>query len=389
MQIQRIPLVMLTLAMGLIAVDSASAQRRYLDVKDPAEFRIGDPVYSGPQPGEQLRGFPVTRRTRSGRDEDFDPVALAAGKPHFLMFVDDMDLGEDISAWAKVREIHQNSRTGLAATAVILGHERATGSFFNLLSTMFQIGYAPEGRDGPGAYGLDRNIRMTILITDAKGKVLYNFPFRQPPVDFPDPAVMGALAEVVGEDRETVEAWINEEWLNETTRRPKMPRDFFAHRTPETAKKIIDYMDRNGDGKVSKDEAPEGLKPHFDKVDTNKDGGIDVKEAEMMPVLFRIVRVIGRSNQRKETTRRPKTPRVTAKKIIDYMDRNGDGKVSKDEAPGGLKPHLNEFDTNKDGGIDVKEAEVMPVLAGIVRVIGRANQRNAKSTRKASESKKQ
>ena len=59
MQIQRIPFVMLTLATGLIAVDSASAQRRYMSVKDPADFRIGDPLYSGPQPGEQLRGFSV------------------------------------------------------------------------------------------------------------------------------------------------------------------------------------------------------------------------------------------------------------------------------------------------------------------------------------------
>ena len=153
----------------------------------------------------------------------------------------------------------------------------------------------------PGAYGLDRNIRMTILITDAKGKVLYNFPFRQPPVDFPDPAVMGALAEVVGEDRETVEAWINEEWLNETTRRPKVQR--------VTAKRIIDYMDRNGDGMVSKDEAPGGLKPHFNLVDTNKDGGIDVKEAELIADLVGVTRVIERSNQQNAKSMRMKSTR--------------------------------------------------------------------------------
>ena len=309
MQIQRIPFVMLTLAMGLIAVDSASAQRRYLNVKDPAEFRIGDPVYSGPQPGEQLRGFSVTPPTRTGRDEDFDPVALAAGKPHFLMFVDDADLQEDITAWLAVRKIHQNSRTGLAATAVILNHERATelefttidDNFFNFLNGVFRIGYAPEGRAGPGAYGLDRNIRMTILIADAKGKVLYNFPYRAPPVDFPDPAVMGALAEVVGEDRETVEAWINEDWLNKTTRRPKVQR--------VTAKRIIDYMDRNGDGKISKDEAPGGLKPHFNQVDTNKDGGIDVKEAELIADLVGVTKVIELSNQQNAKSMRMKSTR--------------------------------------------------------------------------------
>ena len=143
---------------------------------------------------------------------------------------------------------------------------------------------------------------MTILITDAKGKVLYNFPYRAPPVDFPDPAVMGALAEVVGEDRETVEAWINEEWLNETTRLVAPPSRVFV-----AAKRIIDYMDRNGDGKVSKDETPWGLKPHFNQVDTNKDGGIDVKEAELMADLVDVARVIGRSNQQNAKSMRMKS----------------------------------------------------------------------------------
>ena len=176
MQIQRIPFVILTLAMGLITLGSVSAQRRYLNVKDPADFRIGDPVYSGPQPGEQLRGFSVIPASRSNRDEEFDPVALAAGKPHFLMFLDDSDIVEGLGAWLALRRIQKNSRSGFAATVVILGKERTTEHTFNtmddsgwdMFNRAYQIGYSPEGRDGPGAYGLNRNIRMTILIADAK-----------------------------------------------------------------------------------------------------------------------------------------------------------------------------------------------------------------------------
>ncbi len=78
--------------------------------------------------------------------------------------------------------------------------------FFNLA---YRIGYAPEGRDGPGAYGLDRNVPMTIILADAEGKVLYNFPFLEIPPDVPNAHVLGGMAGVVGEDRETIDSWLN------------------------------------------------------------------------------------------------------------------------------------------------------------------------------------
>jgi hypothetical protein len=41
------------------------------------------------------------------------------------------------------------------------------------------------------------------------------------------------------------------------------------------------------------------------------------------------------------------------------MDANRDGKISEDEASAELKPHFEQIDANKDGAIDVKEAQVM------------------------------
>jgi hypothetical protein len=40
----------------------------------------------------------------------------------------------------------------------------------------------------------------------------------------------------------------------------------------------IDRMDRNGDGKLSKDEVPERMAQRFDRIDTNGDGFIDAEE---------------------------------------------------------------------------------------------------------------
>ncbi len=212
-------LLVIAIWTAVLSADAEDASAYVQEVKDPAGFRLGEPVYSGPQPGEKLRGFSVIPPRRNNLGGQFDPVALALGKPHVLIFPDDSDTAEGIGAFAgAVETIAKNSQTGLAASAVILGHERTTGIGFTTLpdfywdwfNKVYRIGYSPDGRDGPGAYGLDRNIVMTILIADAKGKVLYNFPFRETLQDRPDPHVVGALADAVGEDLETVASWFNE-----------------------------------------------------------------------------------------------------------------------------------------------------------------------------------
>lgn len=39
-------------------------------------------------------------------------------------------------------------------------------------------------------------------------------------------------------------------------------------------------LDTNGDGKVSREEAPEQMQAFFDRLDTNMDGSIDKAEGE-------------------------------------------------------------------------------------------------------------
>ena len=196
--------------------------------EDPTKFQIGDPLYSGPQPGETLTGFTVNPLKRNYPEEEFDPVALAAGKPHFLIFIDDSDIAEGVGAFMNAaRWVDELSQTGLAATVVILSHDRKSEIAFTTMSegvwkifnAAYRIGYSADGRDGPPAYGLNRNLPMTIILADAEGKVLYNFPFREIPPDTPNAYVLGGLAGAVGEDRETVDSWLNnnisayEEWL--------------------------------------------------------------------------------------------------------------------------------------------------------------------------------
>ena len=144
-------------------------------------------------------------------------MALASGKPHIIIFIDDSDIGEGIHPYARaVEALGKHSRTGLAASVVILTDERGYAKYQNIfepsrnyLNSVYRIGYSPDGRDGPSAYGLNRDFPMTILIADAEGKVLYNFPFKEIPQDRLDPHVMGGLTDAIGEDRYTVAYWLN------------------------------------------------------------------------------------------------------------------------------------------------------------------------------------
>ena len=92
-----------------------------------------------------------------------------------------------------------------------------------------------------------------------------------------------------------------------------------------TAEQVVQAMDANGDGKITKDEASEDLNLFFDEIDANGDGGIDVQEAQVMV----------KEMQGQPTTAQPSaTPpqgEMTATQLISFMDKNGDGQLSIDE----------------------------------------------------------
>ncbi|KAA5541073.1 hypothetical protein FYK55_19460 [Roseiconus nitratireducens] len=197
---------------------------RPLKVEDPAGFdetRDKD-VFSGPQPGEALP--PLTAQGMRGdrQGKPFDPVATAKGEPLVLIFQDDNPPGlRGLLQFNRVLStIAEKSDQPLHTVSVFLGDDA------NQLTTLikrvmvylpesYQVGISPDGRDGPGAYGLNRNVAMTILMAK-DGKVVHNFVFPQSML-YPDPHVLGGLADLIGEDREQLQAWLND------AKRPSRP----------------------------------------------------------------------------------------------------------------------------------------------------------------------
>jgi hypothetical protein len=199
------------------AQNRGSRSPRSIEVKDPAEFsRSQDqPIFSGPQPPERLPSFTALGITGELAGKEFDAVALADGKPQILVFQDDSGVGvRGIFQFSRLlSHIAGKSKTGLHASTIFLGDDPAalttfTSRFAERLGENLVPGISRDGRDGPGAYGLNRNVAMTILIAK-EGKVTHNFAFPQSML-YPDPYVLGAIAEVIGESRETVQQWLSE-----------------------------------------------------------------------------------------------------------------------------------------------------------------------------------
>ena len=120
-----------------------------------------------------------------------------------------------------------------------------------------------------------------------------------------------------------------------------------------TPKQVVAYYDKNRNGFIEESEASPELKPHFAQIDTNGDGQIDLREAQAMADY---------QNQQQDQAAETPTPRlsgITAKQIVDGLDKNGDGRITKEEATAELKPFFGQIDTNSDGAIDVDEAQVM------------------------------
>jgi Ca2+-binding EF-hand superfamily protein len=124
--------------------------------------------------------------------------------------------------------------------------------------------------------------------------------------------------------------------------------------TPEAmVDSILERMDKNKDGKISRDEVQGRIKDNFDRIDTNKDGFLDRDE------LLRMARAIlanpaGQPKGPGPGGFGPPSPRDE----FDALDKNADGRLTREELKGTRYYDLfDQIDKNKDGKIDPKEWE--------------------------------
>ncbi len=193
--------------------------RRVKEVKAPELFNkdVQNPIFSGPQPGEKLVSFQAAGFAGEHKEKILDPIAMANNRPQLIVFQDDGGASSrglfDLSG--SIAKIDRHSDIDLHVSVILLSDdpvafEPYAGMFPALLERGVDvIAFSKEGREGPGAYGLDRTVSQTFVLA-RDGKVVHNFVIPQGGV-YADPHVLGGIADIIGEKRETVQAWLNQE----------------------------------------------------------------------------------------------------------------------------------------------------------------------------------
>lgn len=174
-------------AFAVAAIDKVSAQEQ---------------PFSGPQMGEKMSSFKVRGVFDEDAGKDIDFVGKADGKPIVLIFVHDVN--RQSVSMTRILSGYTVSRLkdGLS-TGVIWLDDDATAAENQLkkmrhaLTPKAPTGIFLQGREGPGSYGLNRNVMLTILV-GKEGKVTSNFALVQPSLQVDLPKILQGIVDIVG-----------------------------------------------------------------------------------------------------------------------------------------------------------------------------------------------
>ncbi len=144
---------------------------------------------------------------------------------------------------------------------------------------------------------------------------------------------------------------------------------------PEQIIKHIMRADKDGDERVSREEAPERLQQRFDRIDTNSDGFLDRDE-----ITSGVQAMSGKDHKKgpkggKRGAKRPNPEQIL--KHIMRADKDGDDRISREEAPERLQQRFDRIDANRDGFLDRDE-----ITAAAKAMVEKAGQNKPKKGRR-------
>lgn len=166
------------------------------------EGRGQEIVFSGPQVGERLPPFKVQGFFGNDAGKTLDFVTGAAGKPIVLVFIHDCNRKSLLMTRTLTLYTAERAKDGLATGVVWLTDDVSEGEVLlkrwaHALAKDAPLGIYLDGKEGPGSYGLNRNVTLTILV-GKEGKVTANFALVQPSTQVDLPKILQEVANVAG-----------------------------------------------------------------------------------------------------------------------------------------------------------------------------------------------
>lgn len=142
-----------------------------------------DLVFSGPQPGEQLQSLRVVPTYRADRNP-VDFVEESDGKPTLLVFVHGANRPAARLTRVLMNYAEMKTDDGLYAATIWLDDDLSeAGQYLKQAISWWgvgpPVGISVDGAEGPGSYGLNRNVNVTVLVA-IENRVTANFALVQP-----------------------------------------------------------------------------------------------------------------------------------------------------------------------------------------------------------------
>ena len=162
-------------------------------------------IFSGPQVGEKLPAFDATLATGKNAGDRYNIVAEAKQDPLLIVFVHEVSRPAIGLTRLVINYGVKRKKEGLISGLVFLSDDVTETEALirrarHALPSEIPIGISVDGKEGPGAYGLNRKVTLTVLVA-AKGRVTANFALVQPSVAADAPRIGAAIAAVLGDKK--------------------------------------------------------------------------------------------------------------------------------------------------------------------------------------------
>jgi hypothetical protein len=166
--------------------------------------------FSGPQASERLPSLNIVDAFATGGEKAHDLIASTDGKPCIVVFIHDLlaNKSDEPSlglAYVLMHYAAERKDTGLVRSVVCLTDDvTAMKTFLRKIRRALPkketpITISTDGLEGPGSWGLNRNLRMTVVIAK-NNRVTANFALRQPSVQADSEKILAELTSVIGGD---------------------------------------------------------------------------------------------------------------------------------------------------------------------------------------------